>query len=373
MEAKLEYMKWQRNKFLSNEEMMELKSFRENDDLIEELFGRDLEFEEDGVTGELGLGMSRMNNYQMARAIQAFSNDLMTKSGGRVGKGVAVSFDTRNMSEEFSDLVSRMLLGNGIGTALFLKPTSVAQMSFAIRYLDLEGGIMVTAGSEPKQYNGVRFFSNQGEPMSEMQISTLIDEFYNIQQFSQIHEYVGFLRLNSIHHKIGPANDFKYRKELMRASVCSDIDRSVKIVYTPLYGTGGFCFKELMKEAGFTSVSYVESQMKADPEFPGIDAPDPEKADSLKCAIELAEKEEAELVLATNTDCSKMGAAVRNADGSYAVLKRDEILKLISDYMAENDRPEPEDLKLMNPEGDGILACMLMAELTANRINKMLK
>ena len=189
MEAKLEYMKWYRNKYLSAEEMAYLKSIRDDEATIEELFGSDLNFGTAGMRGIMGVGMSRINKYQIARATQAFSNDLIRKAGGRVGKGIAVCFDTRHMSEEFSDTVVRVLLGNGIGTALFLAPKSVAQLSFAIRYLDLEGGIMITASHNPKEYNGFKVYNNRGAQMTPKEMEGIISEFRNITEFFQIHSF----------------------------------------------------------------------------------------------------------------------------------------------------------------------------------------
>lgn len=343
MEAKLEYMKWYRNKYLSAEEMAYLKSIRDDEAMIEELFGSDLNFGTAGMRGIMGVGMSRINKYQIARATQAFSNDLIRKAGGRVGKGIAVCFDTRHMSEEFSDTVVRVLLGNGIGTALFLAPKSVAQLSFAIRYLDLEGGIMITASHNPKEYNGFKVYNNRGAQMTPQEMEGIISEFRNITEFFQIHSYVGYLRLNSIHHKIGIANDFKYRNAVLKAALNDDFDVDLKIVYSPIHGTGAVCVPELLKERGFKNVYTVKEQMTLDGDFPTVKSPNPEDPASLEMSIKLAQEKAADIVLATDPDCDRVGLAVRDASGEYKILTGNQTGALIMDYIANYRKDMPEN------------------------------
>ena len=343
MDAKMEYMKWQRNRFLSPEEMRYLKSIRNDDEKIEELFGRDLSFGTAGMRGVMGVGTSRMNAYQVARATQAFANDLIRKSGGRVGKGVAVGFDTRNMSQEFSDTVVRVLLGNGIGTAVFMKPTSVPQLSFAIRYLDLEGGIMITASHNPKEYNGYKVYNKCGAQMVPEDMASIIREFDGIRDQFQIHPYVGHLRLNSIHLKIGIANDYKFINAVKQAAVNEDFDREMGIVYSPLHGTGSQPVPEILKERGFRNVFPVPEQMSPDGDFPTVALPNPEDHNALKMAIALAKEKDAEIVLATDPDCDRVGIAVKSGAGVYTPLTGNQIGALLLDYIIRYKKELPEN------------------------------
>lgn len=343
MDAKMEYMKWQRNRFLSDEEMAYLKSIKEDEEKIEELFGSDIEFGTAGMRGILGIGTSRMNNYQIARAIQAFSNDLIRKAGGRVGKGIAIAFDTRKTSEKFSDTAVRVLLGNGIGAAVFTAPKSVTQLSFAIRYLDLEGGIMITASHNPKEYNGIKLYNSRGAQMLPEDMKSVIREFRNIQNFSQIHPYVGYLRLNSIHQKIGLSNDYKYQNAVLKTSVCDDIDKDTVIVYSALHGTGFSCVPGVLKERGFKKVNLVKEQMEPDGDFPTVDIPNPEDGKTLEMAINLAKEKSAEIVLATDSDCDRAGAAVRGRDGEYKILTGNQTGALLLDYIVRFKKDMPEN------------------------------
>ena len=343
MDAKMEYMKWQRNRFLSDEEMAYLKSIRGDDELIEELFGRDLTFGTAGMRGIMGVGTSRMNNYQVARATQAFANNLIRKAGGRVGKGVAVAFDTRKMSESFSDTVARVLLGNGIGTAIFTSPKSVPQLSFAIRYLELEGGIMITASHNPKEYNGYKIYNSCGSQMVPEDMKSIIREFNNIQNFSQIHPYVGYLRLNSIHRKVGISNDYKFLNAVLKTAVSDDIDKDMGIVYSALHGTGFSCVPEILKERGFKNLYFVKEQMEPDGDFPTVELPNPEDQRALEMAINLAKEKSAEIVLATDPDCDRAGAAVRERDGEYKILTGNQTGALLLDYIVRFKKDMPEN------------------------------
>lgn len=362
MEAKLEYMKWQRNKFLSKEELMELKTYRENDELLEELFGRNVDFDEDGMKGKYGIGMSRVNRYQVARSVQAYSNNLIRKAGGRVGKGVAVGFDTGAEGERYGETVARMLLGNGIGTALFIGAKSAAQLSFAIRYLDLEGGVMITAESDPADYCGLRFFNNKGSEMSAEDMEDIVEEFEHIMQFNEVHEYIGYLRLNSIHHKIGLANDFKYMAEVLKKAVVNDdCDKEMPAVYTALCGSGFVYFPEIFKERGFKKAYVVKEQTNKDVALASIAKPDPADAESYAEAIKLAEEKNAEIIVATNADCGKAGAMIKNADGKYELLSSDQIAELLLDYIANYKNDMPAGAFAVLPEGNGS-KCKAIAE-----------
>ncbi|MBQ4340308.1 MAG: phospho-sugar mutase, partial [Firmicutes bacterium] len=293
--------------------------------------------------GVVGVGTSRMNNYQVARATQAFSNDLIRKAGGRVGNGIAVAFDTRETSESFSDTVVRVLLGNGIGVARFLGPRSVPQLSFAIRHLGLEGGIMITASHNPKEYNGFKVYNKYGAQMVPEDMKTIAREFRNIKEFSQIHPYVGYLRLNSIHQKIGLSNDYKFRNAIVKASVCDDVDYDTPIVYSALHGTGIGCVDELLKERGFKKVSFVKEQMKADGSFSTVDVPNPEDPKSFEMAIALAKEKDAEIVLLTDPDCDRVGVALKDKEGGYKILTGNQAGALLLDFIIRNKKDMPEN------------------------------
>lgn len=343
MDPEMLYTMWLKNKLLKPEEIEYLKSIEGDEELINELFGSDLSFGTGGMRGVMGVGTSKINGYQIARAAQAFSNDLIRKAKGRVGNGVAIAFDTRNCSAEFAEDAARVLLGNGIGTALFLKPTSVPQLSFAIRYLGLEGGIMITASHNPKEYNGFKIYNKTGCQMTPEEAKTVTDEFMKIQMPSQIHKYVGYLRLNSIHKKIGPSNDLKFADAVMKAKITDDFDPEVGIVYSPLHGTGAVPVPYVFKERGFKNFWTVKEQMEGDGEFPTVDQPNPEDHKGLKMAIDLAKEKNADIVIATDPDCDRVGLGVKDKDGEFIALTGNQQGALLLDYIINFKKDMPEN------------------------------
>lgn len=342
MEPMVEYMKWLKNPFLSQEEKAYLKSIENDEDTINELFYQDLSFGTGGMRGIIGIGTNRINKYQVARATQAYANNLIKKAGGRVGKGVAVGYDTRRMSPEFADTAVRVLLGNGVGVAAFMGPRSVPEMSYAIRELDLEGGILITASHNPKEYNGYKVYSSYGGQIVPVDMDSIIEEFENIKEFRQIHSYVGHLRMSSIMRKIGPAIDTRFQNKVCSLAVQEEIDKQLGIVYSALHGTGATCVPQVLEKRGFTRVWTVEKQMESDPDFSTVKLPNPEDHNALTMAIELAKEKQAEIVLATDPDCDRVGIGVRDEAGEYQTLSGNQIGAVLIDYIAgyRTDMPE---------------------------------
>ncbi len=356
MDPEMLYMMWLKNKLLTDEEREYLASIEGNDEIINEIFGSDTEFSKDGIEGICRVGTAGINGYQIARATQAFSNDLIRKANGRVGNGVAIAFDTRETSTDFSDTVARVLLGNGIGTAIFLKPTSLPQLKFAIRYLGLEGGIMISSGSKAPETNGFKVYNKDGNQLSEEEVSTVINEYNKIQMVSQIHKYVGYLRLNSIHMKIGPSNDLKFVKAELEKTVNDDFDKAMPIVYSPLHGTGSVAVPSIFAERGFKNFYLVKEQAGQKGCFSTIEIPDVDDPSVYAMAIDLADEKGSDLVLVTNPDCSKAGAAVRDEEGIFVVLTEEQKEELINSYLKENGLEAYE-------QGDGAYECMLIGEI----------
>lgn len=345
MEPMVEYYKWWGNPFLTDEEKAYLKSIENDENLIEELFYQDLSFGTGGMRGIIGVGTNRINGYQVARATQAYANALVKKHHGRVNKRVAVGWDTRKLSDEFGDVAIRVLLGNGIAVAAFKAPKPVPEMSFAIRELNLEGGILITASHNPKEYNGYKLYSDYGGQLTPEDMEPIIEEFKNIQEFNQIRKYVGYLRLNSIMNKIGPGIDIRFQERVCTLAIKKDeeIDREMGIVYSALHGTGAYCVPQVLEKRGFENVFLVEEQMEPDPEFSTVAIPNPEDHNALKMAIDLAVEKDAEIVLATDPDCDRVGIGVRAEDGTYQPLTGNQIGALLIDYILKYRKDIPEN------------------------------
>lgn len=345
MEPMVEYYRWRKNPFLTEEEKEYLKSIEEDEKTIEELFYQDLSFGTGGMRGVIGVGTNRINRYQVARATQAYCNALVKKFGGRVEKRVAVGYDTRNRSEEFADVAVRVLLGNGVAVAAFKGPKPVPEMSFVIRELGLEGGILITASHNPKEYNGYKLYSNYGGQLVPDDMEPIIEEFGKIQEFRQIRSYVGHLRINSIMNKIGPGLDNRFQDRVCSLAIHQgeEIDLEMGVVYSALHGTGAFCVPQVLEKRGFENVWLVEEQMEPDPAFSTVAVPNPEDHNALKMAIDLAKEKGAEIVLATDPDCDRVGIGVRDENGDFRTLTGNQIGALLIDYILRYKKDLPAD------------------------------
>lgn len=341
MQPREEYEKWLKNPFLSAEEKEYLKSISQDEATIEELFHQDLTFGTGGMRGVIGVGTNRINRYQVAKATQAFAAHLIKKAGGRVRKPVAVGYDTRRMSAEFAETALRVLLGNGIGVARFRGPRPVPQMSYVIRELDLAGGILITASHNPKEYNGYKVYSSYGGQLVPEDMEDIMFEFKKIKEFNQVHPYVGHLRLSSILNTIGISLDERFQKAVCRAAVNEEFHRQLGIVYSPLHGTGAVCVPQVLEKRGFSNVWTVQAQMEPDPDFSTVRVPNPEDHSALSMAIQLAKEKQADMVLATDPDCDRVGVAFRNEAGEYISLTGNQIGALLIDYIVRFRKDMP--------------------------------
>ena len=337
-----QYTRWLRNPFLSGEEKEYLRSIEEDEKKIEELFGQDLKFGTGGMRGIIGVGTNRINDYQVARAVQSFANIIIREST-HAGKGVVVGFDTRSHSREFAEIATRVLLGNGIRATAIRTPAAVPVVSYTIRKLELEGGIMITASHNPKEYNGVKLYGNYGGQLVPKDMQNIIAEFEAIQDFSQVHMYKGHLRLNSIYWSISENIHDKFQEEILKLAIDDEIDNDVGIVYSALHGTGARYVPEVLKKQGYQNVFLVEEQMEPDPNFSTVEKPNPEESEALSMAITLAEKNQGDLVMATDPDCDRVGAAVKGADGKILPLNGNQIGSLLLDYLIQYKKEKGEN------------------------------
>ncbi len=349
MEAKMEFMKWFRNRYISEEDVEYLRGIVDDDDKIEELFGTDLAFEGNKLEGKLGIGPARMNNYQVCRAVQAYCSHLIRLAGGHVEGRVAIGYDTRSKSTEWSDSVARILLGNGIGTSLFQDPKSIEQLSFAINYLRLEGGIMLTADEDDPQLYGIKFFNKQGEPMDEEEMIGTVLGFQSIQDQSGIKAYAGALRINSIHRKIGISNDTYFIQGIQNLSVNEDVDKDLKIAYSPLYGAGAEFIPRMFEDSGYKNVYTVKKEMAYNGDFPGLERPDPSDERVYAKVLEKAKNKDADVAIVSNPNVTEFGAAVKTGEGEYRILPQEELKAMLEEYKAGFTGEKPVYTKIPGP------------------------
>ncbi|MCG8483668.1 MAG: phospho-sugar mutase [Clostridia bacterium] len=331
MEASAVYQEWLQNPLINEGDRTYLESIKEEETLIEELFYRNLVFGTAGMRGIIGIGTNRINIYQVAKATQAYANALSQLGFNK--KGIVIAYDTRNFSKEFAEEAARVLLQNDIKVYLFDDICSVPELSFAVRHLDTDGGIVITASHNPKEYNGYKIYSSYGGQLVPGDMEPIIKAFNKIESFSSIRIYSGELYDHPLMVSIGKEVHEAYYKALLKTSISDDINKNIRIVYSPIHGTGMRCVPEILKRRGFVNIDIVQEQNLPDISFSTVKVPNPENEETLTMAVNLAKKKDADLVLATDPDCDRVGIAVKDEQGRYTLLNGNQIGALLIDYI----------------------------------------
>ena len=323
----------------------EIKRLQKSDPkALEDAFYCDLEFGTGGMRGILGVGTNRMNKYTVGAAAQGIANFLKATVAGT--SKIVISFDSRIQSDEFAQISADIFSANGIKTYLFdgIRPTP--ELSFAVRELQCNAGVMITASHNPKEYNGYKVYGDDGGQLVAPYDRQVMDEVQKVTDIDQI-QWKRNPKLVTI---IGSKIDEIYLKKVRALSLHipkSERAKNMKIVYTPLHGTGIALVPEALRRYGFTNVTIVEPQAIPDGTFPTVVYPNPEEHEALKLALQKADEIQADLVLATDPDADRVGIAVRNADGEMQLLNGNQTATLLFNYVLENKLQG--DHKIKNP------------------------
>ncbi|MHB8137399.1 MAG: phospho-sugar mutase [Smithellaceae bacterium] len=314
----------------------ELESIKDDDAQIKERFISDLPFGTAGLRGIIGVGTTRMNRYVVGRATQGLADYLLTER--KAEKCMVIAYDSRQYSSEFAKEAACVFAGNGIRACLFEQLTSVPELSFAVRHLKADGGIVITASHNPRQYNGYKVYDAYGGQLGPKESLAVMDCIQKLDPFKDV-KRTGYQEgvEKGLIHKIGEEIDRLYYKRIVElCSAESAVD--LKVVYTPLHGSGLRTVEHVFPTAGIRNLSIVEEQKMPDGLFPTVNSPNPEDPGAMKMAIELAGKLGAELAIGTDPDADRMGAAMRRPDGTYAMLTGNQIGCLLTDYLLETRR-----------------------------------
>lgn len=298
---------------------------------LTDAFYKDLEFGTGGIRGIMGVGPNRVNKYTFGMATQGFSNFLKKEYEGKDLK-VAIAHDCRNNSESLAQTVANIFSANGIRVYLFegLRPTP--ELSFAIRELDCQGGVMLTASHNPKEYNGFKAYGSDGGQLVAPQDQQVMEEVQKIESIDAIQ----FEGDESLIESIGQEIDKKYLDAIEKLSISKEAIRNQKdlsIVFSPIHGTAGVLVPPALERYGFENVTLVEEQMSFDGNFPTVEYPNPEEEEALSMALAKAKEIDAELVMATDPDADRVGIAVKNTRGNWILLNGNQTGTLIIDYM----------------------------------------
>ena len=336
MEYLDEYKKWCNDSIFDEETKKELKEIENNEKEIEDRFYKELEFGTAGLRGIIGAGTNRMNIYTVGKATQGLANFIKKERGEN--KGVAISFDSRNMSPEFSEEAALILNANGIKTYIFDSLRPVPELSFAVRKLGCIAGIMITASHNPPKYNGYKVYWEDGAQIVAPKDKQIIEEVNNIKDYAEIKKISKEEAIEKgLYNVIRKELDDKYMKVLedlvLNKDVIAKMQKNLKIVYTPLHGTGNIPVREILKRLGFENVYVVKQQELPDGNFPTVSYPNPEDKKAFELALKLAEEVNADVVLATDPDADRLGVYAKDSKtGEYKSFTGNMSGLLIAEY-----------------------------------------
>ena len=332
-----EFNFWLEDDYFDQDTKNELLAIRNNPAEIEDRFYKELEFGTGGLRGVIGAGTNRMNIYTVRKATQGLANFILKQ--GTQAKGVAIAYDSRRMSPEFADVAGLCLAANGIKAYVFdsLRPTP--ELSFALRTLGCTAGIVVTASHNPPEYNGYKVYWEDGAQVTAPKDTQIIEEVKAIKDFHTCKTMdKDAAVMADLYQVIGKEIDDKYmaelKKQIIHPDVIKEMAEDIKIVYTPLCGTGNLPVRRVLSELGFQHVYVVPEQEKPDPNFTTLDYPNPEDPKAFTYALRLAKEKDADIVLATDPDADRLGVYAKDTKtGEYVSFTGNMSGMLIAEYI----------------------------------------
>ncbi len=364
--AKVEYMNryndWCTNQVFDEEVREELLRISGRDAEIKDRFYKDLEFGTAGMRGVIGNGSNRMNRYTVTKATQGLANYILNQGGEE--RGVVIAYDSRNMSPEFSEETALCLNANGIKTYIFDGLRPVPELSFAVRELGCIAGIMITASHNPPEYNGYKVYWEDGAQIVAPHDKKIIEEVNKINNYASVRKISKAEALSKkLYNVVGPALDKLYiraiEKQVLNPDIIKEIGKDLKIVYTPLHGTGNKPVQTVLEDLGFKNVYVVPEQELPNGYFPTVDYPNPEDAKAFEMALKLAKKVDADIVLATDPDADRLGVFAKDSKtGEYMPYTGNMSGLLIAEYILSQKRE-----KGILPENGALISTIVSSNL----------
>ena len=356
------YQQWLESEMIDAEIKAELVEIKDNQKEIEDRFYKNLEFGTGGLRGKIAAGTNRMNVYTIGKATQGLAQNLTTTFDA---PSVAIAYDSRNKSDLFASEAARVLAGNGVKVYLYesLRPTPM--LSFAVRHLGTQAGIVVTASHNPKEYNGYKVYGSDGGQLTDNAANMVLgylnetDIFGGIKKISLeeaekqgLLVYIGEDVDNAYYEKV---ETLVINKELVKEKASE-----LNIIYTPIHGTGNIPVRTMLKKLGYTNVHVVKEQELPDGNFPTTSYPNPENPQVFEIAIEMAKELGPDLIFGTDPDCDRIGVLVKEDNGEYKVLSGNQVGVLLSEYMLNARKLEG----VLSPK-DTLIKTIVTTEMTA--------
>lgn len=332
------YQTWKDNPELAADLKAELDQLADNQEALEDAFYEPLSFGTAGMRGVLGVGINRMNIYTVRQATEGLATFMDTLDDETKQRGVAISYDSRHHSQEFAFDAARVLGAHGIPTFVFesLRPTP--ELSFTVRHLHTYAGIMITASHNPKQYNGYKIYGEDGAQMPPKESDMITKYIRQVKDIFgvKVADKDALIEDDTL-KIIGDEVDKAYLEEVNQVTINHELvaeeGKTMKLIFTPLHGTGAMLGEKALKQAGFENFTMVPQQAEPDPEFSTVKKPNPEDPAAFDLAIELGKKEGADLLIGVDPDADRLGAAVRQPDGEYKLLTGNQIAAILLNYI----------------------------------------
>ena len=332
MEYQKEYQKWLNSSLLCKEGKEELASIAGNEKEIEYRFGGELEFGTAGMRGIIGYGVNMMNIYTVMRATQGLSEWIKSLGKEAMARGVVVSYDTRRKSEEFAKATASVLAKNGIKAYLFDDVHPVPMLSYAVRYLKTIAGVMITASHNPKEYNGYKVYGEDGAQMSPEDTAKVVGYIQKIEDYLSVSGDEKSDLIVPVPQKL----DEDYIEELSKLTLSKEAvekcGKDLKLVYTPVHGSGYVPVMKISKKLGINA-TVVKEQTEKDTEFSTVKVPNPEYKETLSMGIALANEIHADVVFGTDPDSDRLGVALKDENGDFVALSGNQVGILLLDYI----------------------------------------
>ena len=337
------YNQWLESDYFDAETKQELENIKGNEKEIEDRFYTDLEFGTAGLRGIIAAGTNRINIYTVRRATFGLANYIMKNTTEEEkNRGVVIAHDNRNMSREFCLEAANTLAACGIKAYIFDSLRTTPELSFAVRKLHTIAGIVITASHNPPEYNGYKVYWEDGAQVMPEIAAAITDEVNSIKDYSKIPTIKE--NQKDLVVMLGEDQDTAFieavKTQVIKKDLVKKVGQDFKIVYTPLCGTGNVPVTRALSEVGFKNVLVVPEEQNPDPNFAGIEYPNPEEHKALTRGIALAKAEGADLVIATDPDCDRVGVAVKTTTGEYALLTGNQIGAMLTNYIIESSKEE---------------------------------
>ena len=355
------YNEWINNSYFDDITKKELKSIKDDKE-IKDRFYKNLEFGTGGLRGVIGAGSNRINIYTVRRATFGLANYILNKCGEEgKKKGVVIAHDSRFMSREFCMETAKTLAACGIKAYIFDDLRTTPQLSFSVRHLGCVAGVVITASHNPPEYNGYKVYWSDGGQVCPSIAEEIISEVNKIESYESIPTTnEDDCLIVMLDENVDTAFIEAVKKQVIRQDIIEKVGNDIKIIFTPIHGTGNLPIRRVLKEVGFKNVSVVKEQELPDSKFSTVEYPNPEEKAVFDIAIEMAKKDGADIIIGTDPDCDRVGVVVKDNSGEYVVLNGNQVGSLLVDYVLTQKKDKLENIK--NPT---IIKTIVTSELGA--------